>query len=88
MIIDIYGKPYRLNAGETAKAKKMCTKILNTVKTELPMDKYPTFFPTFLIVMHTITGNLINNMNLDGFEEALRMLNMTEEENGKIKKPI
>lgn len=88
MIIDIYGKPYRLNAGETAKAKKMCMKILNTVRTSLPMDKYPTFFPTFLIVMHTITGNLINNMNLDGFEEALKMLNMAEEENGETKQHI
>lgn len=85
MIVDIYGKPYKLNQKETAQARKMCSKIINSVKNDLPMDKYPTFFPTFIIMMHAITGNLINNMNMDGFREALETLNMAEEEKKKEK---
>lgn len=81
MNIDIHDKSYKLSNMEVRYARKMCMEFLDTVKERFRMESYPTFFPTFCIMMHAITGNVIENMNLEGLENALKNLEQYEQDN-------
>ena len=69
MYIVVGNRRIKLDSKETKAAKKIAANVLHQVRQTASEKKAPTFYLTFLIVMHIMTGDLIELLTPDSLKK-------------------
>ena len=77
--IEIMGRKLHLNKGEVNSCKKIICQFIDKVKDTAKTKVSPTYYFTFLIVMHHLSQELLSEMNEDSLEIVFNRLGKTED---------
>ena len=83
MKVTINGKSVMLNRTEVQSAKKNASLILKKVEMLAQKYKLTTYYFTFLIVMHMMTQEVIDNMSPDNLAMIMNRLNSYKEKEAR-----
>ena len=74
MVIKVKEKELQLNNSEVKSAKRVVAGFIDKVKTISKDELSPTYYFTFLIVMHMLSQELINEMDAETLEIIMNRL--------------
>lgn len=74
MKITIKDKEIQLNNREVRSAKRLVSNFLDSVRSASKEKLCPTYYFTLLIIMHTMSQSLINEIDADTFQDIMSKL--------------
>lgn len=78
MRLTIKNKEIKLNKREVRSAKKIISNFLDKIKNSSRDNLCPTYYFTMLIVMHTMSQSLLNELNADTLRDIMEKLGTKE----------
>lgn len=81
MIVNIKENPVKLNKREQASCTRIITKIIERVRVKAAKNNSPTYYYTFIIVMHIVSGMLIDLSDPKVMAKIMDAFDLTYPEN-------